>query len=543
MNRPEEVRAEAERRLQELGGRVSKGTSPEELLHELQVHQIELEMQNEELRNANDALQEVTRRYQDLYDLAPVGYLTLGHQAQILQVNLTGAALLGRPCGELVGANLHDHLHREDQDVLYLHLRRVYRDRRNGTHACEVRLLNPQGGEQRFMRLQSQRQKGEPESVRTTMTEVTEARLAHAELERAHRFADRIVNTVRHPLVVLDGQWRVVTASAAYYRAFHAAPASTEGGDFFQIAGGRWDLPSLRSALEHLLVSGREFDDLEVEGQFPGLARAILLVSGRVLPEAEEAGRRALVVFEDVTARKDTERRLRSALVRLERANAELEEYALAVSHDLRAPLRVIHHYAEFLAEDLAGYPDRKVRQYVTNLHEAITQSERMVEDLLKLARLGRSVELGPVDLGALLEEVIASLDLPREAEVRRGDEWPRVTADVTLLRQVLANLIGNAVRHNDSPHKLVEVGWRPVDQELWELIVRDNGPGIDAADRERIFQPFRRLKSEGQGVGLGLALVRKAAGRLGGSVRVESSSGEGCTFCIRLPFNPADRI
>jgi len=142
------------------------------------------------------------------------------------------------------------------------------------------------------------------------------------------------------------------------------------------------------------------------------------------------------------------------------------------------------------------------------------------------------------IDLGILLQELIASLALSPDVEVVMGHDWPTLDTDPTLLRQILQILIRNAIKFNHSSRKRVEIAWLPAGEQSYELFVRDNGIGIDPRYHEIIFGVFERLhaREEYEGTGLGLAIVKKAASKLGGSVRVESRIGEGSTFFVALP-------
>ncbi|MCK4314592.1 MAG: ATPase, partial [Anaerolineae bacterium] len=174
-------------------------------------------------------------------------------------------------------------------------------------------------------------------------------------------------------------------------------------------------------------------------------------------------------------------------------------------------------------------------------------------EDLLELSRVGRrGIPIERVDVGAFLGKLLAILSLPADVEIVMADDWPTMEVEPVLLGQVFQNLIGNAVKFNTSPHKRVELGWRPVVQDLtglgkpvrsqwYEFFVRDNGIGIDPRYHEQIFRVFERLhtKEEYEGTGVGLAIVKKAVSKLGGSVRVESIPGERSTFFVTVPRIP----
>lgn len=229
----------------------------------------------------------------------------------------------------------------------------------------------------------------------------------------------------------------------------------------------------------------------------------------------------------------------------LEAANEELSQYAYVVSHDLKAPLRAIRNYSDFLREDLEGTLGSEQQLYLDGLNRAVSQGDELVGDLLEFSRVGRrGGPIETVDMGAFFRELVASLDLSEDVEVVIGDSWPSIEADHTLLRQIFQNLIRNGVKFNLSATKLIEIGWAPSGGDAYEFFVRDNGIGIDSRHHEKIFLVFHRLhtRQEYEGTGLGLAIVKKAATKLRGSVRVESKPGEGSTFFVSLPKAQGDR-
>jgi light-regulated signal transduction histidine kinase (bacteriophytochrome) len=150
----------------------------------------------------------------------------------------------------------------------------------------------------------------------------------------------------------------------------------------------------------------------------------------------------------EITERKRAEEQLQQYAAKLEEANAELSQYAYVVSHDVRAPLRAIHNYADFLRKDLEATLDGDQKAYLDGLDRAVYEAEELVEDLLELSRIGRrSVPIEMVEVGAFLRELIASLGLPAEVEIVMGDAWPAIEVEPVLLRQIFQNLIDNAVK------------------------------------------------------------------------------------------------
>jgi len=254
----------------------------------------------------------------------------------------------------------------------------------------------------------------------------------------------------------------------------------------------------------------------------------------------------------ELAERKRAEEKLRRAhedlaikAVDLEAANEELSQYAYVVSHDLKAPLRAIRNYTDFLREDLEATLDGDQKGYLDGLKRAVRQGEELVGDLLEFSRVGRqSVPTEPIDIGMFLKKLIVSLDLSADVEVLMRNDWPTIDADPSLLWQVFQDLISNGIKFNHSPHKRIEIGWLPVGDNYYEVFVRDNGIGIEPRYHEQIFGVFQRLhtREEYPGTGLGLAIVKKASSKLHGSVRVESKSGKGSTFFVALPKTQKER-
>lgn len=248
---------------------------------------------------------------------------------------------------------------------------------------------------------------------------------------------------------------------------------------------------------------------------------------------------------EEIKLHQQTEIALRESEAQLKRysselkiANGELSQYAYVVSHDLRAPLRAIHNYADFLLEDLIESLEEEQELYLTGLCRAVLEAEQLVEGLLLLSRIGRqAVDFYAINMDIFIKQLLTSLDLSAQIEVVMPNNWPTMQSEPTLLRQIMQNLILNGIKFNHASPKRIELGWQSSADEI-ELFVRDNGIGIEPRYQAQIFQMFQRLhtSTEYKGTGIGLAIVKKAANKLGGTVRLESALGQGSTFFVRLP-------
>ncbi|HYB98226.1 MAG TPA: ATP-binding protein [Candidatus Limnocylindrales bacterium] len=286
-----------------------------------------------------------------------------------------------------------------------------------------------------------------------------------------------------------------------------------------------------------------EFELVRKDGTtFPILLNATAVVDrhGRFLAS------RAMTF--DITERKRTEERtakLNHTLARrsreLEEANRELESFSYTVSHDLRAPLRRIRGFAELLREDAKGKLPEAMQKYVQVITESSVEMGKLIDDFLQFSRTGRAeMREGRVDLGELVREVIGDYELPAR---KRGVTWhvqplPEVIGDRGLLKQVIANLIDNALKYSrDRSEPRIEIGTAGSDSGQVVVFVRDNGVGFRMEEATRLFGVFQRLPNahDYEGNGVGLATVQRILHRHGGRIWAESAENEGATFYFTL--------
>ena len=220
----------------------------------------------------------------------------------------------------------------------------------------------------------------------------------------------------------------------------------------------------------------------------------------------------------------------------LARSNKELDAFAYAASHDLRAPLRGIANLAQWIEEDMQSSLSEGTREMLALLRSRMHRMEALIEGILQYSRAGRIHERpARVDVQQLLREIIDLLALDRWT-IAVDPNMPALFTGRLPLRQVFQNLIGNAVKHA-GPHARVQVGARDAG-EFWEFSVRDNGPGIPLEFQDRIWGIFQTLESRDtvEGAGIGLALVKKLVDTHGGRVAVESAPGAGARFTFTWP-------
>jgi signal transduction histidine kinase len=243
---------------------------------------------------------------------------------------------------------------------------------------------------------------------------------------------------------------------------------------------------------------------------------------------------------------------LRRRTTDLEAANRELESFAYAVSHDLRAPLGSIDGFAQALADGLLGAADESTRESLRWIREGCRQMQELIDGLLQMSQLTRAeMQAGEVDLSAIARSVAGSLQQrsPGRRVTFRIREGVRTTGDARLLRAVVENLMGNAWKFTrDRDDAQIEFGMKD-NAGATAYFVRDNGAGFDPACAAKMFRPFQRLHSqrEFEGSGIGLATVQKIVARHGGRAWAEGDVGKGATVffttAVATAFNESAQL
>ncbi|MFL5831283.1 MAG: sensor histidine kinase [Solirubrobacteraceae bacterium] len=278
---------------------------------------------------------------------------------------------------------------------------------------------------------------------------------------------------------------------------------------------------------------------------FAVVALVALVFAVRALRAADEV-RDAKARLEE--ANQELERandRLRRHAQELTRSNADLEQFASIASHDLQEPLRKVRTFTEQLTVLEGDALSAKGRDYLERTAASAARMQNLIEDLLRFSRVAtHGRPFAPVDLHVVAAEVIDDL----EAQVELAGalihlaELPTIVADPLQMRQLLQNLISNAIKfHRANMPPEVWITSERLDDHV-QITVRDNGIGFEAQYARRIFRVFERLhgRSEYAGTGIGLALCRKIVERHGGSIVADADPGEGATFTVTLPLRQA---
>lgn len=305
-------------------------------------------------------------------------------------------------------------------------------------------------------------------------------------------------------------------------------------------------------AINLLSRKEREFSSEEISLMNAFAAQAAIAVANAQL--FEQTKEQAAALEKDIVRRERTEKELQALAADLARSNRELQDFASVASHDLQEPLRKILAFGDRLRASCGNTLSDESRDYLERMQNAAGRMKTLINDLLTFSRVTTKAQpFVPVDLGEVTREVLADLEIligqtGGHVEVA---SLPTIDADPMQMRQLLQNLVGNALKfHRQEAAPVIKIHGQILDSrgqgtadgpsadELCQIVVEDNGIGFDEKYLDRIFNVFQRLHGRGayEGSGIGLAVCRKIAERHGGEIMATSTPGQGSKFIVKLP-------
>jgi two-component system, chemotaxis family, CheB/CheR fusion protein len=382
------------------------------------------------------------------------------------------------------------------------------------------------------------------DGVCVTFNDVTAQKAVAAAADRARRFAEATVRTIRMPLLVLDPALRIVAANEGFHRAFALGESEVLSRRIYEL-GPQWDNPAMQRLLEKILPERRSVEGFELELDAPNLPRRVLLDANVMSDDGRPAF--ILVAFADVTQRREDERAAVDAKDELAREYRRKDEFLAMLGHELRNPLSALSNGLELLRrvegdrERSAHARDMMIRQAkrISAMLDQLLDVARVVSGRVQIAR--ELVDLTDVARAAV-EVVTPLVDSKRLDLAVALPPRAMVTGDAVRLTQVLENLLTNAAKYTDEGGHI----WLTITAEgnSARVVVKDTGVGMDADLLPHVFELFtqerRTLDRSKGGLGLGLPLVRRLTEMHGGTVEGSSPGlGRGSEFVVTLPLIP----
>ena len=519
-----------------------------ELAHELQVHQIELQMQNEELRESHAALDIMRARYFDLYDLAPIGYLTLNQHNTIQQANLTVANMLGLARSTLIRQPFTKLIFKADQDVFYLNHKRL------------IESADPQSFDLRIIHdadtplwvncviTLAYDYDDEPE-IRVVLGDISvrkQADLARAESEAHYR---TLFNSIDEGFCVIEVIFDH-TNKPIDYRFLEINPSFIKQSGLKQALGKRMSE----------LAPNLDEEWYEIYGKVVTTGQSV-----RFIKEAKELedrwfdvyafrignvqDRKVAILFTDTSQRKHEEIKLIAARHMADKANLAKSDFLSSMSHELRTPLNAILGFAQ-LMEASNPPPTEKQERSIDQIIKAGWYLLELINEILDLAAIdaGKIVlAMETLSLADVLADSLAMLE--NEAQKREisliftpCDVPYFIQADRIRVKQAFVNLLSNAIKYN-KPNGSVTVKCALKSHQRIRVCIEDTGEGISPENIAQLFQPFNRLGKESspeQGTGIGLVVSKRIVELMDGAIGVESTVGKGCKFWVELNLSDA---
>jgi two-component system CheB/CheR fusion protein len=380
------------------------------------------------------------------------------------------------------------------------------------------------------------------EGVVINLADVSNLKMSEEHLRLAHAYDESIINTIHEPLVVLDEELRVVSASQSFYRFFDAKPENTLRRPLADTDAHHLDSSVLRAFLERIESGNYDAENYEITVDLPSLGQRSLVVTADKIRGAGPIEKNILLTFSDVTDFKHAALQLAEAKRAAEQASLAKSHFLAAASHDLRQPLQTLSL--------LCGTMRLKTKD--TETLTLLARAERTLADMSGM--LAALLDIDQLETGAIQPKLIdypinRLFDMFKAAfaddAARKGLGWRVVRCSLTvrtdqrLLAEMVRNLLSNAFRYTDKGKILL--GCRRHGDRL-SIEVWDSGRGIAESEIPRIFEEYHQATDRPQrgGLGLGLAIVQRLGELLGHAVHVRSQVGRGSKFPL-LPQRRAE--
>ena len=532
----------------------------DDLIHELRVHQIELEIQNEELRESQLKLDDSQRKFFDLYNFAPNGYFTLNNDGIILEVNLTGATLLGVGRRDLYKTAFIRYILPDYRKRFHNYLK-MFEKNINDKQIMEIKLIKYDKSSF-YAHLEAiiiQDNNGNFREFRISVTDITELKNTENALEDSEeRYREIFVNNPTVMILVDVSNGNIIDvnhAASEFYGYARDELLNMKIGDINVSDDALEEISMVSSDQKNRLMSKHRLSNgnirnVDVQSGMIGRGDENVLCSIINDITLQKKAEDALIDRnENISKMLDNERHdhksaetlLEEVTDNLEISNRAIEQFAYVSSHDLREPLRMITSFLQLLKKRYDNDLDEDAHDFINYAVEGAKRLDMMLKDLLEFSKIGtQESEWKYLHSERIVEQALLNLKMlisDNNAEVEY-DSLPIIYANEYQMVQLFQNLIANGIKFHDNEDPKVHIFVRKLDNE-YVFAVEDNGIGIEKKYLERIFSIFQRLHRRHQydGSGIGLAISQRIVQEHDGKIWAVSNLGKGSTFYFTIPI------
>ncbi|BHH84549.1 PAS domain-containing hybrid sensor histidine kinase/response regulator [Desulforhopalus sp. 52FAK] len=511
------------------------------LVHELDTYQVELELQNEDLIQAQRELEQSRHRFSDLYDFAPVGYLTISDKGAVIDANLTAADMLGVPRGDLFLLSLSSFIYEPDQDIYYLSRKKLLDTREPQT--CIVRIRK--GDDNQFyahLRAVVDPDIDDEEGqFRVTLTDISEQKELELALLRSKEEWVQTFDAIADMVIIQDSNMCILKANKAVGLSFGLDYQQIVGKKCFELFHGSPDYcpdcPTLQT-LKEMAIHTHTIFHKELDKFF--------MVTSSLAPFSAKDSLCCVHVAKDITEQKKNDKLIQQA-----QKMESIGTLAGGIAHEFNNLLMIMLGSNEFIIEELP--PSGLCRESAEEVKIAGLRARDVVKQLLTFSRQDNSTTK-VIDLGYVVEESMQLIRASTPANIAieqslSADTYP-IMGNETQITQIIINLCKNSADALPAQEGLITIELlnETIDKEqirhqkrlkagdYAKLIVSDNGIGINNDLLSKVFEPYVTTKEIGKGTGIGLAVVHGIVESHRGTILVDSNPGQGTTFTILIP-------
>lgn len=508
------------------------------LIHELEVHQIELEMQNLELTESEERSRVATEKYSSLYDFAPMGYFTLDPECRIKNMNLSGAKMVGTGRYLLQNKDFRIFVSPDSKDTFNDFFKKILKT--DTKEVCKLKLVS-QDQSFVFVHVEGVGSTDYQECFLTLM-DITQREIAEEKLQSSEIRYRRLFESTKGGIAILDFKTgRIVDVNPSLIGLFGYSYEEFIGKELWEV-GLFGDAVESKDSLRELHIKEYiQYEDLLVKTKCGSHISVEVICNVYKIKDTKVIQ----CNIRDISIRKQAEQKLKETAIQLRELNATKDKFFSIIAHDLQGPFSAIIGFAELLADQIKHKKYDRAAEHAETIRSSSWRAMDFLKNLLEWARSQVGIMVFKPQIFEISRIINDTKDLLKDSSFQKSIEVKNLVpenfniyADMQMIKTTLRNLLSNAIKFTN-PGGLILIEANQTDS-VTTVSVTDNGTGIKKEMIERLFRIEDCRSTKGtqgeQGTGLGLLLCNDFVKRHGGKIWAESEEGNGSRFVFTLP-------